>query len=143
MRHETTGRRSRNRSNNGRGGNGNGHRNNQNRVHVFDSNGPDVRIRGTAKQVHEKYVALSQDASAVGASVLAESYFQHAEHYQRVINGWQDVLDGKVPLDTQVSQKEIAVDSIVDKDEDLSLPASIVAPAKTEKVDSDAKLEDA
>jgi hypothetical protein len=52
----------------------------------FDSNGPDVRIRGNAYQVHEKYVALARDASVAGDRVLVESYYQHAEHYYRIIN---------------------------------------------------------
>lgn len=56
------------------------------RVQNFDSNGPDVRIRGTAYQINEKYVTLARDATSAGDRVLAESYLQHAEHYQRFIN---------------------------------------------------------
>ena len=56
------------------------------RVQSFDSNGPDVRIRGNAFQINEKYLALARDAAAAGDRVLAESYYQHAEHYQRFIN---------------------------------------------------------
>lgn len=56
------------------------------RVQSFDSNGPEVRIRGTAYQINEKYVALARDAASAGDRVLAESYLQHAEHYQRFIN---------------------------------------------------------
>lgn len=59
-----------------------------NRMQVFDSNGPDVRIRGTAWQVHEKYMALAKDAGSAGDRILAENYLQHAEHYQRMINAW-------------------------------------------------------
>jgi hypothetical protein len=57
-----------------------------NRNHVFDSNGPEVRIRGTAQQLFEKYLQLGRDATSGGDRVLAESYFQHAEHYFRIIN---------------------------------------------------------
>jgi hypothetical protein len=56
------------------------------RIQNFDSNGPDVRIRGTAYQINEKYVTLARDAASAGDRVLAESYLQHAEHYQRFIN---------------------------------------------------------
>lgn len=56
------------------------------RVQTFDSNGPDVRIRGNAYQINEKYLALARDAAGAGDRVLAESYYQHAEHYQRFIN---------------------------------------------------------
>lgn len=57
-----------------------------NRNHVFDSSGPDLRIRGTAQQLFEKYLQLGRDATGVGDRVMAESYFQHAEHYFRVLN---------------------------------------------------------
>src|SRR4051812_41789907 len=57
-----------------------------NRNHVFDSNGPDVRIRGTAQQLFEKYLQLGRDATSGGDRVMAESYFQHAEHYFRILN---------------------------------------------------------
>ena len=56
------------------------------RHQTFDSNGPDVRIRGNAFQVHEKYLALARDASSSGDRIAAENYLQHAEHYFRIIN---------------------------------------------------------
>jgi hypothetical protein len=62
---------------------------NNQKTQVFDSNGPDVRIRGTAFQVSEKYVALAKDAQGAGDMVLYQSYLQHAEHYQRMINTWE------------------------------------------------------
>jgi len=57
-----------------------------NRNHVFDSSGPDLRLRGTAQQLFEKYLQLGRDATGSGDRVMAESYFQHAEHYFRIIN---------------------------------------------------------
>jgi len=51
----------------------------------FESNGPDVKIRGTASHIAEKYMSLARDALASGDSVTAESYLQHAEHYNRII----------------------------------------------------------
>jgi hypothetical protein len=57
-----------------------------NRNHVFDSNGPDVRVRGTAQQLFEKYLQLGRDSTSSGDRVNAESYFQHAEHYFRILN---------------------------------------------------------
>lgn len=54
------------------------------RHQTFDSNGPDVRVRGNAWQVYEKYQALARDAQSSGDRVLAESYLQHAEHYYRI-----------------------------------------------------------
>lgn len=57
-----------------------------NRNHSFDSIGPDMRLRGTAQQLFEKYLQLGRDATSGGDRVMAESYFQHAEHYFRIIN---------------------------------------------------------
>jgi len=56
---------------------------------ALDSNGPDVRIRGTANQIYDKYQSLARDASSAGDSVKAESYLQHAEHYFRMIKSIQ------------------------------------------------------
>jgi hypothetical protein len=55
------------------------------RNQTFDSNGPSVRIRGNASQVHEKYIAMAQDASSSGDSISSENYLQHAEHYYRIL----------------------------------------------------------
>lgn len=56
------------------------------RSQTFDSSGPDVRIRGNAYQVLEKYLALARDATAAGDRIAAENFYQHAEHYYRLIN---------------------------------------------------------
>lgn len=61
------------------------HQRNQNQN--LTSNGPDVRVRGTAHQIYQKYLTLAADALGAGDKVLAESYNQHAEHYGRVIAG--------------------------------------------------------
>ena len=52
----------------------------------YDSNGPDVKIKGTASQVQDRYQSLARDAQLAGNRVAAENYLQHAEHYQRIIN---------------------------------------------------------
>lgn len=56
---------------------------------ALDSNGPDVRIRGTAQQIYDKYQALARDAQSSGDRVKAENYLQHAEHYFRVLRAAQ------------------------------------------------------
>jgi hypothetical protein len=63
-----------------------------NRNHVFDSNGPDLRIRGTSQQLFEKYLQLGRDATSSGDRVMAESYFQHAEHYFRILNAMNQAV---------------------------------------------------
>ena len=59
---------------------------------IYESNGPDVKIRGTATHVAEKYIQLARDAQASGDPVAAENYFQHAEHYFRMIAAAQEQL---------------------------------------------------
>ena len=61
----------------------NHHHNNHNRA--FDSTGPDVKIRGTAAHVYEKYLQLARDAGSAGDRVTQENYLQHAEHYYRIL----------------------------------------------------------
>jgi hypothetical protein len=56
------------------------------RVQTFDSNGPNVKIRGNAYQVFERYVALAREAQTSGDRVAAENLYQHAEHYFRMMN---------------------------------------------------------
>src|SRR5690242_14647027 len=58
----------------------------------YESNGPDVKIRGTAAYIAEKYMSLARDALASGDMVAAESYFQHAEHYNRIIMAAQSQM---------------------------------------------------
>lgn len=65
---------------------GRGGRKNMNpRSQNFESNGPEVKVRGNAQQVVEKYLALARDATSADDRVAAENYFQHAEHYYRVM----------------------------------------------------------
>ena len=102
-----------------RGGRGNGHNGGHHhngqgrrinpRVQTFDSNGPDVRIRGTAYQINEKYVTLARDATSAGDRVLAESYLQHAEHYQRFINEMTEEFNQSQPQNPQ-NQSQPSVD---------------------------------
>ena len=62
----------------------------------FESNGPDVKVRGTAADVASKYMTLARDAQTSGDPVLAENYLQHAEHYNRMIITYreQQILQG-------------------------------------------------
>jgi hypothetical protein len=84
--------RSRGRNGGGGGGGGGGgpHQHNRprmpHRAQTFDSNGPNVKIRGSAYQVFERYVALAREAQTSGDRVAAENLYQHAEHYFRIMN---------------------------------------------------------
>ncbi|MCB9964358.1 MAG: DUF4167 domain-containing protein [Rhodospirillales bacterium] len=127
MRANSSGRRSRGRNNNN---NNNNRRPSNNRSQVFDSNGPDVRIRGTAHQVNEKYLALAKDAASGGDLILAESYLQHAEHYQRIVNTWNEE-DARLRGNRAASDESDANEAEEEElgEAELSLPASILTPA--------------
>ena len=56
----------------------------------YESNGPDVKLRGTAQHIADKYAQLARDALASGDPIAAENYFQHGEHYFRIITGAQE-----------------------------------------------------
>ncbi len=174
MRYGSTARRMRNNngSNNSNRGGGGQHQQRRtvtNKNKVFDSNGPDVRIRGTAYQIVEKYLALAKDSASAGDRVLAESYLQYAEHYQRVISSWEDEY-APDPFDPRYEEASAAyaqylamkanqpaqpVDEDDDslgnegndyaQDDDLGLPSSIVAAPRqaAEMVQKSAELADA
>lgn len=120
MRHGAQRNRNRSRGHNN-GQNAGNRRGTYNRNQIFDSNGPDVRIRGTAHQVCEKYLALAKDAQAVGDIVQAESYLQHAEHYQRIINTWNEEAREQGRFEQERSES-----SAQQQGDDLSLPSSIL-----------------
>jgi hypothetical protein len=74
-----------------RGRGNNNHRKSQNPLtRVYESNGPDVKIRGTASHIAEKYIQLARDSQSSGDPVAAENYYQHAEHYFRLIAAAQE-----------------------------------------------------
>src|ERR1700682_2358801 len=90
MRNGQNNKRMRNRNNNNNNNNNNNRRGQNPMTRVFESNGPDIKIRGTASHVAEKYVQLARDARSSGDPVAAENYYQHAEHYFRLIAAAQE-----------------------------------------------------
>lgn len=85
--------RRRGRGNNRKPGHHQHHQHHQGRNQTFDSNGPGVRLRGTAHQIYEKYLTLGRDATASGDRIMSENYFQHADHYFRIILANQGPLE--------------------------------------------------
>ena len=99
----------------GRNGGGNNNNNNNRRGpnplnRNYESNGPDVKIRGSAQQIAEKYAALARDAQSSGDRVMAENYLQHAEHYNRIIAAAQ----AQMPI----QQNQQNRDDLDDEDDD-------------------------
>ncbi|ESY76317.1 hypothetical protein X740_29235 [Mesorhizobium sp. LNHC221B00] len=119
MRPQQQNRRMRGRNNNG-GGGGNNNNNNNNRkgpnplTRNYESNGPDVKIRGSAQQIAEKYATLARDAQSSGDRVMAENYLQHAEHYNRIIAAAQ----AQMPIqNVQQNRDDFDDDGDEDRDE--------------------------
>ncbi len=151
-----------NNPNRGNGGNGGNQqrRTFTNKNKVFDSNGPDVRIRGTAYQIIEKYLTLAKDSASAGDRVLAESYLQYAEHYQRIISSWEDEY-APDPFDPRyeetsaayvqyLSMKASQPAPIVEEEnenfgnaqsseDDLGLPGSIIGAPRVSEVSQQSK----
>jgi hypothetical protein len=65
--------------------------------HAHDSNATDKRFRGTAHQMHEKYLSMARDALSAGNRIDAETYYQHADHFYRVARGTFDDSPSRVP----------------------------------------------
>jgi Domain of unknown function (DUF4167) len=80
------------------GGGGGGGQDQVFNIHrTIDSNGPDVKIRGNAHHIYEKYLQLARDANSSGDRVMAENYLQHAEHYYRLIMAYQATVQQQQP----------------------------------------------
>lgn len=106
----------------------------------YESNGPDVKIRGNASHIAEKYVQLARDAQASGDSVMAENYLQHAEHYFRIILAAQAQTAGR----NEASQDSSGSQNETDDEEGGSETAPAAkgkdeAPAKTASEPADAE----
>jgi hypothetical protein len=67
----------------------------------FDSNGPEVKVRGTATNIFERYCQLARDANSAGDRVAAENYLQHAEHYYRIM-----LAQGVTPMQRAANQQQ-------------------------------------
>jgi hypothetical protein len=110
-----------------------GRNNNHRKTHnpmarVFESNGPDVKIRGNPSHIAEKYIQLARDAQASGDPIAAENYYQHAEHYYRVIASAQEQFRQSNPQFTRAENEvQGARDESFDEAEEDGQPAMGVA----------------
>jgi hypothetical protein len=96
-----------NNKNRSRGRNNNGGRKHGNPLsRNYESNGPDVKVRGNAAHVAEKYLQLARDAQSSGDSVMAENYLQHAEHYFRIISAAQQAQEARFRGETAAEEDD-------------------------------------
>ncbi len=121
MRNGQNNKRMRNRNNNNNNSSNNNNRRGQNPMtRVFESNGPDIKIRGTASHVAEKYVQLARDARSSGDPVAAENYYQHAEHYFRLIAAAQEQFRQNQPQPRVDNETQPAAEDGDDEGESFS-----------------------
>ena len=105
---------------------------------VYESNGPEVKIRGNPAHIAEKYMQLARDAQTSGDPISAENYFQHAEHYFRLIATAQEQFRQNNPhLPRQETEITGARDEGYgeggDDDDDTQPSSSSPAPARSRR----------
>ena len=125
----------------GRRGNGNAQPNVPNRNTSYESNGPDVKLRGNAQQLNEKYLALAHDAAAAGERITAEAYTQFTDHYFRLHQAAIDAAEErKAQHAAQAAERQPRAES-QPQPEDAPQPETPAGDAAAEVVDlSPAKL---
>lgn len=128
--------RGRNRKPGGGSGNNNANATNPNRS--WDSQGPEnIKVRGNAQTVYERYMQLARDASAAGDRVLAENYTQHAEHYFRVLRA----LQPSRPV-SEIAQRELAGQGFdIDFEDETGAQAAAIMAAEKVEADRIAQIE--
>lgn len=114
--------RMRGRSNNNNNNNNNNRKGQNPLTRVYESNGPDVKIRGTANHIAEKYIQLARDSQSNGDPVAAENYYQHAEHYYRLIALANEQFRQSQPY-SQPGQNDGRNDPFDDSDDDGQQPS--------------------
>ncbi|MFV0280816.1 MAG: DUF4167 domain-containing protein [Rhodoblastus sp.] len=86
---------------------------------TYESNGPDVKVRGTAQHVAEKYLQLARDAQSSGDPVMAESYLQHAEHYYRLIAAAMAAQQAQAGPQSGQQPRPVSENEMEDDEEDV------------------------
>ncbi|WP_307233500.1 DUF4167 domain-containing protein [Pararhizobium capsulatum] len=134
--------RNNNNSSSNNGGGGGGGNNNHNRkgqnplTRTYDSSGPDVKIRGTAQHIAEKYGNLARDAQSSGDRVIAENYLQHAEHYNRIIAAAQAQMQERYQRDERSFDERDGSDRDQNDQDDMDQGYAEEAPAVVQHVQS-------
>ena len=98
----------------GRRSNGNSQPHVPNRNTSYESNGPDVKLRGNAQQLNEKYLALAHDAAAAGERITAEAYTQFADHYFRLHQAAVDAAEERRSQHAERQPRSDAPQPVID-----------------------------
>lgn len=120
----------------GRRGNGGGQSHAPNRNTSYESNGPDVKLRGNAQQLHEKYMALAHDAASTGERISAEAYTQFADHYFRLHQAAVGAAEARRQQEQPAEQRAPASDAEKSASGDQPEAASASDAEQTDQKDS-------
>lgn len=120
----------------GRGGRRNNNFGQINRNTTIDSNGPDVRLRGNAQQLHEKYTSLANESSAAGERITAEAYYQYADHYFRVHSTIMANMEDRRQSQQQTQTAETDADTDADAGHSSDSKSSSNGNGKSQSTDS-------
>jgi len=114
---------------------GRGHRkpNGNNINRVYESAGPEGKVRGTPQQIYDKYLSLARDAQTSGDRVVAENFLQHAEHYQRIIVEAQGAREDRRDAQPDIDSLDGDQRDELDSDDDEMVRPSFVAPRQHER----------
>ena len=96
------------------------------RNQIFDSNGPGARVRGNSAQIYEKYQQLARDASSNGDRVAAEGFYQHAEHYYRLMDAAGLNRDGTPQDQSQQQNNDTAQNGHAPQNGEAATEAEVV-----------------
>jgi hypothetical protein len=123
----------------GRRGNGSAQPNVPNRNTSYESNGPEVKLRGNAQQLNEKYLALAHDAAAAGERITAEAYTQFADHYYRLHQAAIDAAEERKTQHAERQPRSGGPQPVVDEQPSVEAePAGDVAEDTAENAAEDA-----
>ena len=125
--------------NRGGGGGGGGPRP-PHRSQTFDSNGPSVKIRGNAYQVYERYLALAREAQTSGDRIAAENFYQHAEHYFRVMSANGEALQRQQQQQMQAEAEQAGANGEGEQPEEAHFVQIQPAPPPQPPVPDDDQL---
>ncbi|MDB4852988.1 DUF4167 domain-containing protein [Alphaproteobacteria bacterium] len=135
MRQPQNAKRGRGRGRRGNGNNNNHHNHVPNRNTSYESNGPDVKLRGNAQQLHEKYMGLAHDAASAGERISAEAYTQFADHYFRLHQAAVGFAETK-------RQQDQAAAAVAASDQAFDATITGTAPDETSSATDDADAKD-
>ena len=102
---------------------------------VFDSAGPEGKVRGTPQQIIDKYQSLAHDSQLSGDRVSAENFQQHSEHYARILLEAQKEIAEKSAAQEGLVEESVSNKEKLQADNSKNENFSDVSSLKEQKKD--------